>query len=79
MQAVHTNRPSNPLCDFPFSVDGFENLELKCADSDAERPSQVTAIATNGKQTHNCTELPLSIYPTSCGAGVAVWQRFACQ
>ncbi|KAK3317588.1 hypothetical protein B0T19DRAFT_405272 [Cercophora scortea] len=80
IQSVQTGFPSNPLCNWPFDLDGYTGLELLCVsgtENDAE--PQVTAIATSGVQTHNCTALPLKVFPTSCGVGAAISQLYACQ
>ncbi|KAK3689361.1 hypothetical protein B0T22DRAFT_461378 [Podospora appendiculata] len=80
IQSIQTGFPSNPLCNWRFDLDGYTGLELLCVsgtEKDAE--PQVTAIATGGVQTHNCTALPLTVFPTSCGVGAAISQRYACQ
>lgn len=82
LQVYETVPPTVPLCGTPFTLDGYSGLELLCADGTSVAASQVTAIATNGTQTHNCTGLPLTVYPTEChgpGSSASIWQLFACQ
>ncbi|KAH8886465.1 hypothetical protein GQ53DRAFT_809730 [Thozetella sp. PMI_491] len=79
LQAVNSGFYSNPLCGHPFSLDGQDGLTLLCSDGTSETASQVTAVATNGQQTHECAELPHKIYPYNCGGGSSVSQLFACQ
>lgn len=81
VQSVNSNFPSNPLCGHEFALEGVTGLTLLCADTaeKGEAASQVTAVATNGQQTHECVDLPLNIYPTSCGVGSSIWQLYACQ
>jgi hypothetical protein len=82
LQVYETVPPKVPLCGNPFTLDGYSGLELLCADGTSIEASQVTAIATNGTQTHNCTRLPQMVYSTRChppyGAD-SIWQLFACQ
>ncbi|KAM7191958.1 hypothetical protein V8F20_009082 [Naviculisporaceae sp. PSN 640] len=78
IQSVHTNFPSNPLCGFPFEVDGVKNMELVCDPAQSPREIPV-AITTDGKRSHNCTHLPLTIYSTYCGGGASLAQEYACQ
>jgi len=78
LQSVQTNRPSNPLCGYPFEIDGIKNLELLC--DETEKKQEIpTGISTAGEKTHNCTLLPLTIYSTSCGGGASLAQSYACQ
>lgn len=81
VQAVNSNFPSNPLCGHEFALEGVAGLSLLCADSaeNGEAASQVTAVATNGEKTHECVDIPLNIYGTSCGVGTSIWQEYACQ
>ncbi|KAK0624968.1 hypothetical protein B0T17DRAFT_617115 [Bombardia bombarda] len=79
IQSVQTGYYSNPLCGFPFEIDGYSNLTLQCADGTDTLASQVTAIATNGVETHVCTKLELSIFSTYCGGGASLVQQYACQ
>lgn len=81
VQTMSSGYPSNPLCDHAFDLEGVTGLTLLCSDTaeNGERASQVTAVATNGEKTHDCVELPLNVYPTSCGPPASIWQRFACQ
>lgn len=81
VQAQNSGFSSNPLCGFEFALEGVTGLTLLCADSaeNGEAASQVTAVATNGEQTHECVDLPLNVYGTSCGVGTSIWQRYTCQ
>ncbi|OIW22842.1 hypothetical protein CONLIGDRAFT_638084 [Coniochaeta ligniaria NRRL 30616] len=82
LQVYETIPPTVPLCGTPFALDGYSDLELLCADGTSVEASQVTAIATNGTQTHNCTSLPLTVYGTHCHGEYSpdsIWQLFACQ
>ncbi|KAH8881954.1 hypothetical protein GQ53DRAFT_753962 [Thozetella sp. PMI_491] len=79
IQSVNTEIPSNPLCGYPFEVDGESNMTLLCADGTSEDASQVTGIAINGEETHQCVEVPLNIYGTNCGGGSSLWQKYTCQ
>lgn len=81
VQADNSGFPSNPLCGHEFAFEGVTGLSLLCADTaeNGEAASQVTAVATNGEQTHQCVDLPLNIYGTSCGVGSSIWQNYACQ
>lgn len=81
VQADNSGFPSNPLCGHEFALEGVTGLSLLCADSaeNGEAASQITAVATNGEQTHQCVDLPLNIYGTSCGVGSSIWQNYACQ
>ncbi|KAH8902808.1 hypothetical protein BR93DRAFT_972156 [Coniochaeta sp. PMI_546] len=82
LQVSETLPPTVPLCGTPFALDGYTGLELLCADGTSVAASQVTAIATNGTQTHNCTSLPQNVYPTHCHGPYSpdsIWQLFACQ
>ncbi|KAM7189656.1 hypothetical protein V8F33_009904 [Rhypophila sp. PSN 637] len=78
IQAVHTNRPSNPLCGFPFEVDGVHNMQLVCDPAQTTQEIPI-AITTDGQLTHNCTYLPLTVYSTYCGGGASLAQNYACQ
>ncbi|KAK3361670.1 hypothetical protein B0T24DRAFT_642126 [Lasiosphaeria ovina] len=79
IQSVQTDHPSNPLCNNPFALDGYTGLELLCSDGSGPAAAQVTALATNGTQTHVCTSLPLRISPLYCGGAASIWQKFVCQ
>ncbi|KAK3385659.1 hypothetical protein B0H63DRAFT_473365 [Podospora didyma] len=79
VQSVQTGRPDRPLCNNPFSLDGYSGLEFLCADGTGPAASQVTAIATNGTQTHLCTNVPLTVYPLYCGGGASISQQYICQ
>ncbi|KKY37377.1 hypothetical protein UCDDA912_g02595 [Diaporthe ampelina] len=81
LQSVNTNFPSNPLCGHEFALEGVTGLTLLCADTaeKGEAASQVTAVATNGEQTHECVDLPLNVYGTGCGVGSSMRQRYVCQ
>ncbi|KAG8167144.1 hypothetical protein KVR01_002833 [Diaporthe batatas] len=81
VQAQNSGFSSNPLCGHEFSLEGVTGLTLLCADSaeHGEAASQVTAVATNGEQTHECVALPLNVYPFSCGVGSSIWQLYSCQ
>ncbi|KAK0725151.1 hypothetical protein B0H67DRAFT_550773 [Lasiosphaeris hirsuta] len=83
LQTVNTNIYSKPLCNQPFDIDGYKNLELLCADADDGNyhASQVTAIATDGKKTHDCVKLPRNLYPVACDDThiTSIEQNFACQ
>jgi hypothetical protein len=81
LQVQDTGVPSKPLCGQPFDLDGFTGLELHCADGTDIGASQVTAVFQGDKQTHNCTKLPLTVYPTACDPShiSSIWQLFACQ
>ena len=79
IRAENSGYALHPLCGYPFNLDGYTGLELQCADGTSMTASQVTAIATNGKITHNCTYLPLTISYTSCGVGSGIAQLYACQ
>lgn len=81
VQAQNSGFSSNPLCGHEFSLEGVSGLTLLCADSaeNGEAASQVTAVATNGEQTHECVDTPLNVYPMSCGVGLSIWQLYSCQ
>lgn len=81
IQSVNTNFPSNPLCGHEFELEGVSGLSLLCADTaeNGEAASEVTAVATNGEQTHQCVDIPRNVYPTSCGVGTSIWQNYVCQ
>lgn len=81
VQAQNSGFSSNPLCGHEFALEGVTGLTLLCADSaeKGEAASQVTAVATNGEQTHQCVDLPLNVYGMSCGVGTSIWQRYTCQ
>lgn len=81
VQAQNSGFSSNPLCGHEFSLEGVTGLTLLCADSaeNGEAASQVTAVATNGEQTHECVDIPLNVYPMSCGVGSSIWQLYSCQ
>lgn len=82
IQTDNSGFPSNPICNHVFSLDGYEGLEILCDGEEVEGVQpQITAIATNGTQTHNCTALALSVYSTPCDEThiSSIWQAFACQ
>jgi hypothetical protein len=81
VQAQNSQYFSNPLCGHEFALEGVTGLTLLCADSaeKGEAASQVTAVATNGEQTHECVDIPRNVYPMSCGVGSSIWQRYVCQ
>ncbi|RKU44099.1 hypothetical protein DL546_001402 [Coniochaeta pulveracea] len=84
IQVDNSGYPSNPICNHVFSLDGYEGLELLCAGNETlGTMPQVTAIATNGTQTHRCVELPYGngFYSTPCDEThiTSISQSFACQ
>ncbi|KAK3347037.1 hypothetical protein B0T25DRAFT_293311 [Lasiosphaeria hispida] len=82
LQSIQTGFYSNPLCNWPFNLDGYKNLELLCSDSEkGVSASEVTAIATDGKKTHDCVKLPHNLYPIACDDThiTSIEQSFACQ
>lgn len=84
IQVDNSGYPSNPICNHVFSLDGYEGLELLCAGNETLGVMpQVTAVATNGTQTHRCVELPYGngFYSTPCDEThiTGISQSFACQ
>jgi hypothetical protein len=81
LQVHETIPPTVPMCGREFELDGYSGLKLLCADGDSPAASQVTAVATNGTTTHNCTELPDVIYAVHCAkfSSDSIRQWFVCQ
>ncbi len=79
IQTLNSGFPSNPLCDFSFTLEGKSSMSLMCTSNSTATEAQVTAIATNGEKSHTCVGLPINELSASCGAGSSLWQAYACQ
>jgi len=81
LQAVHTNYPDHPLCDYgPFEINGRAGLQVKCRPAkDQWEPeyARVTALATDGTDSHACGEVENPEY-VSCGAGAGISELYYC-